>query len=245
MDYLLLVIQKDAKRNIDDALKPYYKHLPVNPYVATTKAELINQIKEDIEAQKTQGVFADYLKCKEAYEQNPSSENKKALKEFKGRENQKIIKEMEDKLTWDDERCLQEALKTFHYPGSFNENGEYISTHNPNSKWDYTRIGGMFENCLPLKNGFKATTAKMRDIDFGPQREQYMEACYEWDNDKSLQTVSRDSYATFNSSLIPFGVLLDDRWFDRNEPTFFKNYNILTNSTKYFDYTVTAVECHI
>lgn len=245
MDYLLLVVQKDAKRSIEDALKPFYKHLPVNPYVATTKTKLINQIKEEIETNKTTGVYADYLKAVEKFNTDPSKENKKALKEFKNKEDQKIIKEMEDKVTWDDERCLEEALKGYHYPGSFNENGEYISTHNPNSKWDYNKIGGMFENCLPLKNGFKTTVAKMKEVDFGPQRQQYFAACKEWEENPALQTVSQDSYATFNASLIPFGVLLDDHWMDRNDVNFFKNYNILTHSTKYEDYTVTAVECHI
>ncbi|MGM9972230.1 MAG: hypothetical protein ACI35W_07455 [Anaeroplasmataceae bacterium] len=245
MDYLLLVVQKDNKKTIDEILKPYYKHLTVNPYVATTKDELISQIRADIEQNKQQGLYADYLQAVQRYEADPSKDNKKALKEFKGKEAQKIIKEMDDKVTWTDERCLEEAMKTFHYPGQFNENGEFISTHNPNSKWDYNRIGGLFENCLPLKNGFKATTAKLREIDFGPQREQYMEACYEWDNNKELQTVSRDSYATFTSSLIPFGFVLDGQWFDRNESNYFKKFNILTNNPKYGDYIVTAVECHI
>lgn len=175
----------------------------------------------------------------------PTKENKKALKEFKGKEAQKIINEMNDKVTWDDQRCLDEAMKKFHYPGKFNENGEFVSTHNPNSKWDYNRVGGMFENCLPLKNGMRATVAKMGEVDFGPQREQYMEACYEWENDKSLQTVSRDSYATFTSSLIPFGVLLDGEWIDRNDPTYFARFNQLTNDKSYENYIVTAVECHI
>lgn len=245
MDYLLLVVQKDPKRSIEEALKPFYKHLPVSPYVATTKTELIKNIKEEIEKNKTTGVYAEYLQAKANFEANPSKDNKKALKEFKTKDAIKVIKEMDEKVTWDDEKCLEEALKNFHFPGSFNDNGEFISTHNPNSKWDYNRVGGMFENCLPLKNGFKATVAKMKDVDFGPQREQYMEACYEWDNNKALQTVSRDTYASFTSSLVPFGVLLDDKWFDRNNENFFKNFNILTRSSKYEDYTVTAVECHI
>lgn len=246
MDYLLLVVQKDNKKSIDEILQPYYKHLSVTPYVATTKDELISQIRADIEQNKQQGLYADYLAAQARLAEDPKNkDNKKAMKEFKTKEAKKFIDEMNEKVTWDDERCLQEAMKTFHYPGEFNEKGEFISTHNPNSKWDYNRVGGLFENCLPLRNGYKATTARMRDVDFGPQREQYMEACYEWDNNKELQTVSRDSYATFTSSLIPFGFVLEGQWFDRNESTYFKKFNILTSNPKYGDYIVTAVECHI
>lgn len=245
MDYLLLVIQKDDKKSLDDILAPYYKHLEVKPYVATTKAELTAQVKADIEEKKTSGRYADYLKAKEAFDRMPTKENKKALKEFGDKETKKLIKEMDEKITWNDEQCFQEALKTFHYPGEFNDKGEFISTHNPNSRWDYHKIGGMFENIIPLKNGTRTTKAKMGEIDFGPQPEQYMEAALEWENNKALQTVSRETYCAFNSSLIPFGVLVDDIWLDRNDPTFFQKYNILTHDHNYDNYYVTALECHI
>jgi hypothetical protein len=244
MDYLLLVIQKDEKVSLDKLLAPYYKHKEVAPYLATTKAELLAQIKEDIEDKKNNGPYADYLKAKELAETMPTKENKKNLKQMQ-KEYKKLIAEMDEKVTWDDERCFQEALKTFHYPGEWQENGDFMSTHNPDSHWDYHRTGGMFENIIPLKNGLRATTARMGDIDFGPQPEQYMEAALEWENNKALQTVSRESYCTFNSSLIPFAVLVDNIWFDRNDPTFFQKYNVLTHDHSYDDHIVTALECHI
>jgi hypothetical protein len=244
MDYLLLVIQKDPKVSIDNLLAPYYKHKEVEPYLATTKKELTDQMKADIKDKLENGEYAEYLAAKKEFDEMPTKENKKKLKELT-KACKKIIPEMEDKATWDDERCFQEALKTFHYPGEWQENGDFISTHNPDSHWDYHRTGGMFENILPLKNGLKATIAKMGEIDFGPQPEQYMEAALEWENNKALQTVSRESYCTFNSSLIPFGVLVDNIWFDRNDPTFFQKYNVLTHDRAYDDYTVTALECHI
>lgn len=245
MDYLLLVIQKEDLKSLDNVLAPYYKHLAVKPYVATTKQELINQVKADIEAKKNSGRYYDYCQAKKAYDDMPTKENKKALKEFGDKETKKLIKEMEEKLTWDDEACFNEAMKTFHYPGEFQENGDFISTHNPNSKWDYHTIGGTFENVLPLKNGFKATKARMGEIDFGPQPEQYMEAALEWERNKALQTISRETYCQFNSSLIPFGVLVDNLWLDRNDPTFFQKFNVLTHDHAYDNYYVTALECHI
>ncbi len=245
MDYLLLVIQKEDHKSLDDVLKPYFKHLAVKPYVATTKQELIDQVKYDIEAKKTSGRYFEYTQAKAAFEAMPTKENKKALKEFGDKETKKLIKEMDEKVTWTDEQCLQEALKTFHYPGEFNEKGEFISTHNPNSHWDYNRIGGIFENVIPLKNGLKTTKALMKEIDFGPQPEQYMEAALEWEQNKALQTVSRETYCTFSSSLIPFAVLVDNLWLDRNDPTFFQKYNVLTHDHSYDNHIVTAVECHI
>ncbi len=244
MDYLLLVIQKDAKVPIDKLLEPYYKHKEVAPYLATTKKDLIETYKEDITSKKESGPYKEYLDAKEEFEKMPTKEAKKKFKEL-SKQNKKLIAEMDEKVTWDDERIFQEALKTFHYPGEWQENGDFISTHNPNSRWDYHKTGGMFENVLPLKNGLKATTAKMGDINFGPQPEQYMEAALEWESNKALQTVSRESYCTFNSSLIPFAVLVDNIWFDRNDPSFFQKYNVLTHDNAYFNHTVTALECHV
>ena len=82
MDYLLLVIQKDDKVSLDKLLAPYYKHKEVAPYLATTKAELLAQIKEDIEDKKNNGPYADYLKAKELAETMPTKENKKNLKQM-------------------------------------------------------------------------------------------------------------------------------------------------------------------
>lgn len=245
MDYLLLVIQKDDKKSLDDILAPYYKHLAVKPYVYTTKQDIINQAKEEINEKLTTGRYAEYIKAKQAYEAMPTKENKKALKEFNDKATKNLIAEMDEKATWNDEQIFEDAKSRFHYPGEFNEKGEFISTHNPNSRWDYHRIGGMFENVIPLKNGTRTTKAKMGEIDFGPQPEQYMEAALEWENNKALQTISRESYCAFNSSLIPFGVLVDNLWLDRNDPTFFQKYNILTHDHAYDNYTVTALECHI
>lgn len=244
MDYLLLVIQKDPKVSIDKLLEPYYKHKEVTPYLATTKADLIGAYKDDINHKKENGPYKDYLEAKDDFEKMPTKEHKKKFKEL-SKHNKKLIEEMDEKLTWDDERIFQEALKTFHYPGEWQENGDFISTHNPDSHWDYHKTGGMFENVLPLKNGTKATIAKMGDINFGPQPEQYMEAALEWENNKALQTVSRESYCTFHSSLIPFAVLVDNIWFDRNDPSFFQKYNVLTHDNTYSNHTVTVLECHI
>lgn len=249
MDYLLLVIQKDPKGSLEKLLAPYYKHKEVAPYLATTKSELTEQMKADIEDKKNNGPYAEYLKAKELADKMPTKENKKNLKSLQ-KEYKKLIAEMDEKVTWDDERCFQEALKTFHYPGEWQENGDFMSTHNPDSHWDYHRTGGMFENKLPLKSGLRATTAKMGEIDFGPQPEEYMEAALEWENNKALQTVSRESYCQFNSSLIPFAVLVDDGvnqpvWLDRNDPTFFQKYNIITHDQSLSDFTMTALECHI
>lgn len=245
MDYLLLVIQKEDLKSLDNVMAPYYKHLAVKPYVATTKQELIDQVKADIQMNLTSGRYYEYTQAVAAYEAIPTKENKKALKEFNDKETKKLIAAMEDKVTWDDERCFQEALATFHYPGEFNDKGEFISTHNPNSKWDYHTIGGTFENVLPLKNGLKATKAKMAEIDFGPQPEQYMEAALEWERNKALQSIPKKAYCEYNSSLVPFGVLVDNLWIDRNDPTFFQKFNVLTRDHHFDGYTVTALECHI
>jgi len=53
--------------------------------------------------------------------------------------------------------------------------------YNPNSKWDWYKVGGRWENTLILKNGEKSSSAKLKDIDFSIKEESYNYALQFWD----------------------------------------------------------------
>ena len=50
---------------------------------------------------------------------------------------------------------------------------DYGYWSNPNGKWDWYEIGGRFRRIMPLKNGSKMTTAKIKDINFDRDDEIY------------------------------------------------------------------------
>lgn len=59
--------------------------------------------------------------------------------------------------------------------------GNLYSTANPDAKWDWWEEGGRWEKFLLLKDGTRANSAKLKDIDFSPDHEEYQKALRYWD----------------------------------------------------------------
>lgn len=66
-----------------------------------------------------------------------------------------------------------DELKAYWCEGDkFDEEGNIISTHNPDSKWDYYQIGGRWNNMLLTKSGERVNFAKIKDIDWEKMKEE-------------------------------------------------------------------------
>lgn len=63
------------------------------------------------------------------------------------------------------------------------EDGNLLTTYNPNSKWDWYQIGGRWGGHLRLKNGGASNEARICEIDFSPDKEEYDEAIADWNDD--------------------------------------------------------------
>ena len=61
------------------------------------------------------------------------------------------------------------------------EAGNLYTTSNPDSKWDWWTEGGRWEGFLRLKNGERANSARIKDIDFSLDDEVYSKALRFWD----------------------------------------------------------------
>lgn len=62
------------------------------------------------------------------------------------------------------------------------EEGNLCSDINPDARWDWWVIGGRFENMLRLKGSNKRVdSAKIKDIDFSPDEDEYKKALRFWD----------------------------------------------------------------
>ena len=58
--------------------------------------------------------------------------------------------------------------------------GNLYSTYNPDSKWDWYCVGGRWSDMLKLKSGGYADEARLGDIDFSPDAEEYENALHFW-----------------------------------------------------------------
>lgn len=90
----------------------------------------------------------------------------------------------------------EEKIKSWFGYRLFNENGDPLSTYNPNSKWDWYSIGGRFPGKLKAKNGKhgdgsafhsnprvngKFDSARVGDIDFSLDMDEYNKAIRYWE----------------------------------------------------------------
>lgn len=98
--YTVAVFTSDKKQSIHELLAPYDENIEVEPYIEATKAQLIQEKKQQREDGTDEELY------------------------------QKAIEGIEDRL---------------------DENGNLLSTYNPDSKWDWYKTGGRWKDLLILK----------------------------------------------------------------------------------------------
>ena len=76
-----------------------------------------------------------------------------------------------------DEECWKFMAEGF----ITDKQGNIYSTANPDGRWDWYEKGGRWKDFLRLKDGTRATSAKLRDIDFGPDETAYKYSLRFWD----------------------------------------------------------------
>ena len=128
--YTVAVVTQEYPKDevLEDILAPYSEHLIVAPYVCQTKAEIIKEAKEIAESIK------------------------KRIAEGEEFTNKSVGKYINAKT---DEDFYNASYSNFC---KYDEEGNELSTYNPNSKWDWWVVGGRWdghwdgENTLSLKD---------------------------------------------------------------------------------------------
>lgn len=152
--------------DVDKLLAPYDENIKVEPYIGRTREQMIESGK----------------KRKEYYEELPIAEREDYMTPYLS-------------ATTDEEFYNLDKYEDAEYDDYGNE----ISTYNPKSKWDWYSIGGRWGNELKVRiteeNGLSdyaydetsefvyCDEAKIKDIDFSPDKEKYDE-CYKWWKEK-------------------------------------------------------------
>lgn len=149
------------------------------------------------------------------------------------------------------------------------EDGNLLTTYNPNSKWDWYEIGGRWDGELRLKNGESSNEARISEIDFSPNDEDYEEAIKDWENEfngwynmdhlKQMYGTA-EVYAKTVSAFSTYAVVTPDGvWHQKAEMGWFGMDNATPEDSKnwplnYYDRFIknadpnlimTIVDCHI
>lgn len=135
--------ESDCMREVANALEPFDENLEVETEIYKTKQEIINETIEW--SKEVLPTLCENFPTNSFY--------------------------AEEKSFFDQEPTEEEVYK--HYvegEGScaeFDEDGNELSTYNPNAQWDWYQIGGRWGGLLKLKDGSGSVdTAKVSDIDF-------------------------------------------------------------------------------
>ncbi|MDR1630469.1 MAG: hypothetical protein LBS36_09700 [Oscillospiraceae bacterium] len=156
--YPVAVFTFDDEQSIGDLFAPYDESLQVAPYVSRTKEQIIQDEKAHFRA----AFLGNYSKWKH--------EAKSAAKHFNP-EYIEYLKTIPDRMKWSDEKIYQDAINGRE--DELNENGDILSTYNPNSKWDWRVIGGRWRDMLITKGDAKSCDAAfVTDIDFEAMQRQ-------------------------------------------------------------------------
>lgn len=150
--YLVMVIcRKGAGDDVESLLAPYDENLEVAPYVRYTKAQLIAEEIERINAARRSHQAALAAESEEAYLELVRNSDERYFNNYSYAKND--IPEKILTVDVNDEEAVYGLLREEREDETFDEDGNRISTYNPNSKWDWYEIGGRWGGSLKLKDG--------------------------------------------------------------------------------------------
>ena len=159
----LAIVRKNSASSFEDIMAPYDETLDVEPYIFQTKEELIKEFADDVDRRRRSHKRALEL-TKEEYEE---ARKKEDLSYHSYREARGPMPEGYEELNLDDPEAVYALYrKEEGEHDDFDDDGNLLSTYNPNSKWDWYIPGGRWGNQLILKNGEKADRAKAGDVDW-------------------------------------------------------------------------------
>ena len=182
--FSVAVFTKPNGRSLERLLAPYDESIEMVPYIKYTKEEAIAKVRKSID-EYAKGRYAEFLKNPEKYKEKHNNQSHLDY----------IENEFPKRLNWTDEECY-EYEKQYYGDDMIDEDGNLLSTYNPNSKWDWYSIGGRFPGKLKAKDGkhgegsaFHSNprvngefdSARVGDIDFSMDMEEYNKAIRYWE----------------------------------------------------------------
>lgn len=165
--FTVAVFEAPGGKDVEELLAPFDENLNVPHYIP--KSDIIAGVRKEIEDFK-ETRYAEYLKDPEKY-----------IAECKNQDHIKYIsEEFPKKLLWTDEECYAEGIR-YYEDENIKPDGSVFSDYNPNSKWDWYKVGGRWDNIVPLKDGNLVNTASMCDVDIEYRDEKvYKDAIRFW-----------------------------------------------------------------
>lgn len=152
--FLVTVFHSPNGRNVEDLLAPYDESIEMPRYIRYTKAQAIENQRQDYINYLNSPLYKKYLSDPEKYKS-----------ECRNDAHIKYLESFPEKLKYTDEQLYEEYAK-FWEEDCIDEEGNLWSTYNPNSKWDWYSIGGRWNGVLKTKDGKNTNEALISEVDW-------------------------------------------------------------------------------
>ena len=153
--FTVYVFQDKNSPSVDEMLAPYDEENTLDePVIAMTKDDAVARCRRDIERVKN-GVYKEYLEDPDEYEKKWGYNE--AHIEF-------LKNDFPKRLKWTDDECY-EYEKSLYDDDMIDEDGNLLTTSNPNAKWDWYEEGGRWHGNIVTKNGDNVNRCFVGNID--------------------------------------------------------------------------------
>lgn len=165
------------------------------------------------------------------------------IEEYKNSEHY-YKKYLQDKEAYTDEQCYEDAMGWYD-PEHINEDGSTNETYNPNSKWDWYKLGGRYVGSLTLNDNH--TSGKHGSKSLLDDRST---------NDNKFDSATVEdidwNHEDMNDILM-YGILFNGIWTDRDSDKSYRDDNIWSDKfnsiideiKKDKNNTISIYDCHI
>lgn len=231
--FTVAVITKERSREaIEKILEPYWEEIEVEPYVDETKEQMIKKAKK---------IQERYLK---------------EIEEGKEFTEQYILKYVNAKT--DEE--LYEAYKD--EDDKYDENGNHLTTYNPNSKWDWYDIGGRWRNLIltPERNNDTFENNSFAELFSGVDSKREAPEGYKWVNGAKIKEINfKKMEELFKEPFITWALVDENFWLEQgnmgwwalndateeSEDAFKRHLKAYLEDPDNQEKYLTIVDCHI
>ena len=178
MSHYAVAVITDNQTSVDKLLAPYDEGIEVAPYVCRTKKQIIKEARDNIanlrEDMKNYANNPDeYLKDYGVYWLEDGTEkyvNPPKLSQYA--KNKLSYEKMSDEELY--QQCIYEDEK-------YDNDGNELSTYNPDSKWDWYEVGGRWSDGIKKIDGSNCNSCYVCDMAIGRNEDTYKKAIRFWE----------------------------------------------------------------
>lgn len=180
MSHYTVMVITSPEQSVDELLAPFDENIEAEPYIDMTRQEIIDKVHNDDKQilERIEEALADDTDCWIGFAGDPWNERGRR---FPTPEDLTKAKNLVANRS--DEEAYNAYLADNADDYTFDEDGNQLSTYNPDSKWDWYMEGGRWDGIITTKDGEHVNQCLIGEIATGVDEdsEEYKRAVRFWE----------------------------------------------------------------